>query len=217
MKSPWLKHFIWAVLGLALGAGMALLQGRGSVPANTKVATVSETKSIPAPATVSGVQIGGAFSLVDQTGKPVTEKSWPEKYKLVFFGFTHCPDTCPATLQKLSAVMDHFDSKGDKIVPLFVTVDPARDNAAVMAKYVAAFNPHIVGLTGTEEQIKAMEGTYKVYAAKQPGQSNNDYAEYMEDHSAYVYLMSPDDKLLQTFSFDETAENMIAKIKESVK
>ena len=164
-----------------------------------------------------GAQVGGAFSLVDHTGKSVTEKSWPGKYKLVFFGFTHCPDTCPTTLQKLSAVMEQVDPKGAKIVPLFVTVDPERDTAPVMAQYVKNFSPTIVGLTGTEAQIKAIEESYKVYAAKQPSQTKGDYAEYMEDHSAYIYLMSPDDKLLQVFSFEEPAAAMVGKIKDSVK
>jgi cytochrome oxidase Cu insertion factor (SCO1/SenC/PrrC family) len=206
-----LRFIVLAAVGFLLGGAVALMQNR-HVPA---AAVVSETKGSPAP--MAGVPVGGAFSLTDQTGKPVTEKSWPGKYKLVFFGYTHCPDTCPATLQKLAAVMQNLDPKGEKLVPLFITVDPERDTVDVMAKYVANFGPTIVGLTGTEAQIKAVEETYKVYAAKQPGQSKGDYAEYLEDHSAYVYLMSPDDKLLQTLSFDETAETMIGKIKESVK
>jgi cytochrome oxidase Cu insertion factor (SCO1/SenC/PrrC family) len=177
-------------------------------------ATITQTVDTAMP---GGAAIGGPFSLYNQQGKPVTEKSWPGHYKLVFFGYTHCPDTCPATLQKLTAVMQNLDPKGEKIVPLFVTVDPARDTAKVLSDYLSHFSPTIVGLTGTDAQIKGMEETYKVYAAKQPGQSKGDYAEYLEDHSAYVYLMSPDDKLLQTFSFDETAEAMIGKIKDSVK
>ena len=204
---PLARFMVLSVLGVVLGAGLALLQARGYIPARSPVVQH----------VMPGVQVGGAFSLIDHTGKAVTEKSWPEKYKLVFFGFTHCPDTCPATLQKMAVVMDKFDPKGGKIVPLFITVDPARDTVAAMAKYVSGFNPLIVGLTGSEAQIKAVEKAYKVYAAKQPGQNNDDYAEYMEDHSAYLYLMSPDDKLLQTFSFDGTAEVMIGKIRESVK
>jgi cytochrome oxidase Cu insertion factor (SCO1/SenC/PrrC family) len=206
-----LRFIVLAAIGFVLGGALALFQGR-NIPAAT---VVSAATSKPAP--MAGVQVGGAFSLVDHTGKPVTEKSWPGKYKLVFFGFTHCPDTCPATLQKMTVVMQQLDPQGGKIVPLFITVDPARDTPAVMAKYIAVFNPAIVGLTGSEAQIKSVEETYKVYAAKRPSQSNEEYAEYMEDHSAYLYLMSPDDKLLHTFAFDEPVEAMITKIKESVK
>jgi cytochrome oxidase Cu insertion factor (SCO1/SenC/PrrC family) len=211
MKS-FLRFLALAITGFALGGAVALMQSRSPAP----VAVISETKPA-AGAPMPGVAVGGSFSLTDHTGKPVTEKSWPGRYKLVFFGYTHCPDTCPATLQKFTAIMQQLDPKGEKIVPLFVTVDPERDTAPVLAKYVANFSPTIVGLTGAPAQIKAVEETYKVYAAKQPGQSKEDYAEYLEDHSAYVYLMSPDDKLLQTLSFDETAEGMIGKIKESVK
>src|SRR2546422_962693 len=83
-----------------------------------------------------------------------------------------------ATLQKMASIMDQVDSKGEKFVPLFITVDPARDTAEIIAHYVTAFSPIIVGLTGTEAQIKAVEEAYKVYAARQPGQSNDDYAGY---------------------------------------
>ena len=210
-----LRFIVLAALGFVLGAAFAVFQSRGHLPAAT---VISQTKPTPAPVAAQtampGVQVGGAFSLVDHTGKPVTEKSWPGKYKLVFFGFTHCPDTCPATLQKLASVMEHYDAKGDKIVPLFITVDPLRDTAAVLSKYVGGFSPVIVGLTGTEAQIKDVEMAYKIYVAKQPGKMNDDY---LEDHSAYIYLMSADDKLLQTFNVDETAEAIISKIKESVK
>lgn len=216
MKS-FLRFLALAITGFALGSAVALMQNKAHAPVATVSATSTASAAKPDNTPMPGVSVGGPFSLTDQTGKPVTEKSWPGKYKLVFFGYTHCPDTCPATLQKLAAVMQQLDPKGEKIVPLFITVDPERDTVPVLAKYVANFGPLIVGLTGTDAQIKAVEETYKVYAAKQPGQSQQAYAEYLEDHSAYVYLMSPDDKLLQTVSFDETAEGMIGKIKQSVK
>ena len=198
-----LRFVILSAIGFVLGAGFAFFQQKShAVPAAEQT-------------TVAGVPIGGKFSLTDHKGHSVTEKSWPGKYKLVFFGFTHCPDTCPATLQKIAVVMEHSDPQGKKIVPLFVTVDPATDTPPVMAKYVGAFNPHIIGLTGTEAQIKAAEDAYKVYASKVPGKAPE---EDMVDHSAYIYLMSPDDKFLEVFSVDETAENMISKIaKDSVK
>jgi len=209
-----LRFLVLSVVGFVLGAALALVQVRSQRPA---AIVISKAASRPAAPMEGNALVGGAFSLTDHTGKPVTEKSWPGKYKLVFFGFTHCPDTCPATLQKIASLMQQFDPKGEKIVPLFITVDPERDTADAMAKYVSNFGHSIVGLTGTEAQIKDVEEVYKVYAARQPGQTKGEYAEYMEDHSAFIYLMSPDDKLLQTISFDEPAEGMIAKVKESVK
>ncbi len=184
------------------------------------VPPMPETANAAVPQ-VAGVQPGGAFSLIDETGKPVTEKSWPGKYKLVFFGFTHCPDICPAGLSKLAALMQSYDPKGDKLVPLFITVDPTRDTPAAMADYTSKFSPVIVGLTGSEEQIKAVENAYKVYAAKRPdpapahaGHEGMDMgADYGVDHSAYIYLMTPDDQLLEVFAADETADGILAKIK----
>lgn len=199
------------------------LAGAPPMPESAETAAPAAPEAA-APA-VAGVQPGGAFSLVDKAGQPVTEKSWPGKYKLVFFGFTNCPDICPAGLTKLAALMQSYDPKGDKLVPLFITVDPARDTPAVVGEYASKFSPLIVGLTGTEEQIKAVQSTYKVYAAKrtEPAAPAHDGHEghdgmdmgqnYGVDHSAYVYLMTPDDQLLEVFGADETAEAMVAKIK----
>jgi protein SCO1/2 len=219
MKNRLIRFIVLSALGFVLGAGMALWQKKGELQAavlGSAAVVVSETTSQEVAGVQAGVHVGGPFSLVDQNGKKVTEKSWPGKYKLVFFGFTHCPDTCPATLQKFSVVMKKFDPKGEKIVPLFITVDPARDTVKTLKSYLSSY-PLIVGLTGTEKQIDAAEQSYKIYAARTPGQSNEDHAEYMEDHSAYIYLMSPDDKLLQTLPPDDPAEAMIGKIKQSVK
>jgi protein SCO1/2 len=113
-------------------------------------------------------------------------------------------------LQKITVVMEKFDPKGEKLAPLFITVDPETDTTEVMKRYVEGYNPHIVGLTGTEKQITAVEEAYKVYAAKQPGTKT-------VDHSAYVYLMSPEGTLLQIFSVEESAGKIIKGLKESVK
>lgn len=181
-------------------------------PPMPETAVTSEDAPVSAPAAVSTTasSVGGAFSLTDHKGNAVTEKSWPGKQKLVFFGFTHCPDICPAAMQKLSAVMDSYDAEGAKLAPLFITVDPARDTPEVMASYIAGFNKSITGLTGTEEQIKAVESVYKVYASKAAGTTPEDY---MMDHSAYIFLMSPDDQLLEIFDSEATAEGMFEKIK----
>lgn len=228
MKSGWVRFLIVAVLGFVLGGGFALTQKY--IQLTRAPATVIKQKSpVPAPVAtpatpaaepVAGVPVGGAFSLTDHKGAAVTEKSWPGKYKLVFFGFTHCPDICPAGMQKLSAVMENYDAKGEKLVPLLVTVDPERDTKEVMAAYVGNYNTHIIGLTGSKEQIAQAVDAYKVFSSKIMPEATHDAdhagdhsANYMVDHSGYVYLMSPDDKLLETFSSGDTAEAMIAKIK----
>jgi cytochrome oxidase Cu insertion factor (SCO1/SenC/PrrC family) len=209
MKRRFVRFIVLSALGCILGAGFALMQ-------KPEGAVVKDTSSTP----VAGVPVGGAFSLVDHKGQPVTEKSWPGKKLLVFFGFTHCPDICPTSLQKIAAVMEKVDPKGQKIVPLLITVDPARDTPKVMADYVKNFSPLIVGLTGTPEQIKSVEAAYKVYTAKREEKPTHEHAEghagghndYMVDHSGYIYLMSPENSLLHIFSMNDSAEEIIAKI-----
>lgn len=202
MKSAFLRFLVLSSIGFVLGALLAFGQSAAHGLASPAAST--------AQAVEGGPSIGGPFSLTDHHGKPVTEKSWPGKYKLVFFGFTSCPDTCPAVMQKVSAVMEKADPKGEKIVPLFITVDPETDTAAVLARYVEAYNPHIVGLTGTEKQISAAESAYKVYAAKNPEKGTI-------DHSSYVYLLSPQDKFIEAYSVEAPAQSVIDKIKQSVK
>jgi protein SCO1/2 len=167
-------------------------------PVETPPAAAAQTATQAPP--VAGAKVGGPFTLTDQTGKEVTEKSWPGKYKLVFFGFTQCTDTCPQTLQRIKLVMN--DAVGAKLQPLFITTDPANDTKDVMALYMGGYAP-VIGLTGTKEQIEATEKTYNVYVNG-------------PDHSAYIYLMSPDDQPLEILAAEAPAEEMIAKIKAKV-
>lgn len=160
--------------------------------------------------TASSAPIGGAFSLTDHTGKAVTEKSWPGKHKLVFFGFTHCPEICPMTLTRIAEAMEKDKSAFENVQVLFITTDPARDTPEVMKEYVANFNPAITGLTGDEKHVKDVETAYKVYSAKR---SIDDGKDYTMDHSAFIYLMSPDDKMLEILRSETAPEEIAAKVK----
>lgn len=157
---------------------------------------------------VAGSTVGGAFSLIDHNGQAVTHESWPGKYKLVFFGFTHCPDICPAALDKMTAALNTLGDKSKDIQPLFITIDPARDDAATMKSYLASYHPGIVGLTGSEDQIKQVENAYKVYAAK----VDTGTPVYTMAHSSFVFLMSPNDELLDIFRDADPADQMADKI-----
>lgn len=152
----------------------------------------------------------GYFSLLDQRGNPVTEKSWPDKYLLVFFGFTHCPDICPMTLQRMSDVLDKLGDEAQQVQPLFITVDPARDTPDVLAKYLSNFNKQILGLTGSETQVQDAEEDFKVYAKKGEPDKNGDYD---VTHTSYVYLMSPGGKMAELFKAGETVDEILAKMK----
>jgi protein SCO1/2 len=110
--------------------------------------------------------IESEFSLIDHTGKPMTDEDFEGKWQLVFFGFTYCPDVCPTTLNDVSIVLEELGAEADQLQPLFITVDPERDTPEVMAEYVANFDPRIVGLTGSPEQIEQATQAFRAYYAK---------------------------------------------------
>ncbi|URW75261.1 SCO family protein [Sphingomonas donggukensis] len=142
---------------------------------------------------LAGARIGGAFSLTDQDGRAVTDRDFAGKYRIMYFGYTFCPDVCPVDVQLIGAGLKAFEARdaaaGAKVVPVFVTVDPERDTPAVVKQFVAAFHPRMVGVTGSVPAIAAVAKAYGIYFAKQapaPGGG------YMVDHSRQAYLMGPD-------------------------
>jgi protein SCO1/2 len=166
------------------------------------------TNSGPGPMvqTSGKALIGGPFTLVDQAGKTVTDQDFRGRYMLVFFGFTHCPDICPAELQVMSAALDELGPKADQVVPVFITLDPERDTQAAMAAYVKNFSPRFVGLTGSPEAIAAAAKAYRVaYSKFQQDKSTSDYS---IDHSALVYLMGKDGEYITHFAYGTPASKM---------
>jgi len=110
--------------------------------------------------------IGGPFSLVGADGKPVTDRDFRGRYMLIFFGFTHCPDICPAELQVIAQALEQLGDKAKTVVPIFITLDPERDTPQAMANYVKSFGPNFVGLTGSPEAIEAAAKAYRVAYSK---------------------------------------------------
>jgi protein SCO1/2 len=159
-----------------------------------------------------GVSVGGPFTLTDTTGRTVTEKTYAGKYMLVYFGYTFCPDVCPTELQVVASALDLLGPDADRIVPLFVTVDPERDTVQTLSEYVKLFHPRLIGLTGTPAQIAAVARAYRVYYAKVNAKDRSDY---LMDHSSFIYLMGPDGGLRALFrngtSPKELADGIRAK------
>jgi protein SCO1 len=154
--------------------------------------------------------VGGPFSLVGADGKTVTDADFRGRYMLVFFGFTHCPDICPAELQVIAQALDKLGGKGKKVVPVFITLDPERDTPKAMAEYVKSFGPNFVGLTGSPEAIAAAARAYRVaYAKVENKESAGDYS---VDHSALVYLMDPEGKYVTHFSYGTGADELAEKL-----
>jgi protein SCO1/2 len=123
-------------------------------------------------------------------GKTVTDKDFRGRYMLVFFGFTHCPDICPAELQVMSAALEDLGADADKVVPIFITLDPERDTPEAVTAYVQNFGTNFVGLTGSPEAIEKAAKAYRVTYQKFQDESMGE--DYSIDHSALVYLMGPD-------------------------
>jgi protein SCO1/2 len=155
-----------------------------------------------------GNAIGGKFSLVDQNGKPFTDADLKGKWNLVFFGYTHCPDVCPTTLNDLSLALDQLGAKEKDVGIVFISVDPDRDTPAVLKSYVESFGGPIEALTGTPDQVAAAARDYKVYYAKHPRSDGG----YDMDHSALIYIMDPQGRFTATFTPDESSDSMATRL-----
>lgn len=163
----------------------------------------------------STISIGGPFTLTDQTGKTVNEHTYDGSYRLIYFGYTFCPDACPTELQVMAQALDTMGADGAKVQPIFITIDPARDTQAQLGKYVPLFDKRLVGLTGSAEQIAAVAKAYKVYYSKAPATGSDPNA-YGMNHSSFVYLMDPSGKFVTVFSSDTDSDKMAADIKSYI-
>lgn len=153
--------------------------------------------------------IGGPFHLVDQNGKPFTDADLKGKWHLVFFGFTHCTDVCPTTLNELSLAYDKLNpQERAEIGIVFVSVDPARDSSAVLKTYLESFDAPVVGLTGTAAEVKQVAHNYHVYYAKHPLPGGG----YDMDHSSLIYVMDPQGNYSSILSLESTADQMLARL-----
>ncbi len=157
----------------------------------------------------------GPFELVTHTGKTVTDRDFLGKYMLVYFGYTHCPDVCPIDLQIVSEAVDMLGKDGDKIQPLFVTVDPKRDTVKVMARYVKHFHPRLIGLTGTKQQVASAAKIYRMQSRRSVSQ-DAEPGEYLIDHSAATVLIGPNGGGLSLFPHGITAKDIVADIKRYI-
>lgn len=165
----------------------------------------------PPPAPLAGSGIGGPFALVDQDGRAVTDRDFAGRWRLMYFGYSFCPDICPTDLQRMGQALRLFETmapdRAARIAPIFITIDPERDTPAILKPYVAAFHPRLVGLTGNAAAITAATKAFRVVAEKRatPGA-----ATYLMDHSALTYLMAPDGAPVAFATSDQSAEALAA-------
>jgi protein SCO1 len=138
-------------------------------------------------------RIGGHFTLKAADGTEVTDRSFPGKWLLLYFGYTYCPDACPTALNTIAEALDELGPLAGRFQPIFITVDPQRDTPLVMAEYVKAFHPRLIGLTGSAAQIAVAARQFHVfYQIRQLGN-----VEYAIDHSSYIYVIDPDGQVAE--------------------
>lgn len=174
--------------------------------------------SAPDPAArppLEGARIGGPFTLVDQTGAEVTDRRFAGQYRIMYFGYTFCPDVCPTDMQTIGAAMRLLPpATAAKITPIFVTVDPERDTPAVLKQFVSAFHPRMVGLTGSVQAIERVKKAYAIYSAKgDPAPGGG----YLVNHSRQVYLMDPAGKPIALLPQDQGPQPVADAIRQWVK
>lgn len=168
----------------------------------------------PAKPPLAGASIGGPFTLVNQDGKTVSDRDFAGRYRLIYFGYTYCPDVCPTDLRKLMQGYELLEKQDPalaaKLQPIFVSVDPARDTPQVLKTYVAAFDPHLIGLTGTEAQIADVAKRYGIFYQKvgKPGAKD-----YLVSHSTQAYLFGPKGEPIALIPQDETPDKIAAELK----
>ena len=157
---------------------------------------------------IDKVELGGPFTLTDQNGQQRSDGEFRGKYMLIFFGYTFCPDVCPTTLAVMAAALDKMGAGADRIVPIFISIDPDRDKPEVLKAYLSAFGPRFVGLTGTEDEIAATTKAYRVYVQAH----KDDGANYTVDHSGVVYLMVKSGAFQTNYSLDASPDKLAADL-----
>jgi protein SCO1/2 len=200
-------RWFYAAGGLAAGIVVAVYLGSAGVNRGQS----------PQPAAVKdGPAVSDrvrSFSLTDSGGTIVTDRSFRGDWLVVFFGFTHCADICPAALFNLSRALEALGDPAAHIRVAFITVDPDRDSPQVLHTYLQAFGPRFIGLTGTQEQISATEETFRAYAEKQAKRADGDYG---MNHSTAFYVLDPNGQFRRQISTESTIADLTASLRSAM-
>jgi cytochrome oxidase Cu insertion factor (SCO1/SenC/PrrC family) len=196
------------VASVALAAGVA-----GLVGWQAGWFEPARAEAPPIPGVIREAPVGGPFTLVAHDGRTVSEKDLQGKLTLMFFGYRYCPDFCPNELQKYTEVLEQLGPDADKVQVWFVSIDPERDRPEDLAEYVSLFDPRIVGLSGSAEQVAGAAKAWRVYYAKAEQDESSDY---LMDHSTYSYLMGQDGQNVAVFNYEAPPETMVKVIKDTL-
>jgi len=182
--------------------------------------TACGSDKAPAPVErppLEGAAIGGPFTLVDKTGTTVRWEDFAGKYRVVYFGYTFCPDACPLDVQQMMKGFALFEKASPalarQVQPIFISIDPARDTPKVVGEFSAAFSPRLLGLTGTPENVQAAAKAFAAYYAK----GRESAGGYLMDHSRVAYLMDRDGKPISMLPIDKSPEAVAAELTKWVR
>ncbi|MGO9721292.1 MAG: SCO family protein [Methylocella sp.] len=171
------------------------------------------TRPFRGDAASQALHIGGHFTLTTPDGRVVTDRSFRGKWLIIYFGYTFCPDACPTALNDISVALEQIGPLADKVQPLFITVDPERDTAQVMANYVGSFDPRFIGLRGTREQTATAAEQYRVYyTVRLLGRD-----EYAVDHSSFIYVMNPEGEFVKILTGDLPGHQMADDLRQLIR
>jgi len=178
----------------------------------------NSSTTAPQKPPLAGARIGAPFTLTDGAGRTVSDRDFAGKYRIMYFGYTFCPDVCPVDVQVIGAGLKAFEgrdaAKARQVVPIFVTVDPERDTPPVVRAFVQNFHPRMVGLTGSPAAIAALAKAYGVYAQKREAAPGGGY---LVDHSRQAYLMDPDGKPLALLPTEGGADKVADELQRWVR
>ncbi len=175
---------------------------------NNSVAKVTDVKGTGTP------KLGGNFTLIDHKGAQRQGTDFRGKFMLVYFGYSFCPDVCPAALSNITKALNQIGNKATEVQPLFITLDPERDQIGQLATYVQNFHPSLIALTGTTAQVKDAQKMFRVYAAK--AQSDGSSTEYAMNHSSIIYLMDRQGRMIAHFNHTTPSEDIAQKLKQVI-
>jgi len=163
---------------------------------------------------VVNVDIGGPFELTDHTGAQFTRDDLAGDYALIYFGYTFCSDVCPTELGLMAEAIDLLEGDGERVRPVMITIDPERDTPDVLSEYVPLFHERLVGLTGTEQEVRDVATKYRVFYRRFEDPS---YTYYLMDHTSFVYLLSPTGEIASMFRYQTPPEEMAATIRQHMR
>jgi protein SCO1/2 len=167
---------------------------------------------------LQGAKLGGAFTLTNQDGRQTTDKDFEGRHRLVYFGFTYCPDVCPVDLQTIGQAMRRLEKSdaalAERVQPIFISVDPERDTPAVLKQYVSAFHPRLIGLTGTSEQVADVAKKHGIFFQKEDESGSGDY---MVNHSRMALLFGPKGEPIAIVPHDKGPDAIVDELKRWVR